>query len=36
MDDELTNGLVIAVFVFALAAIMAVLVFWKWRSCERD
>lgn len=27
MDDELTNGLVIAVFVFALAAIMAVLVF---------
>ncbi len=27
MDDELTDGLVIAVFVFALAAIMAVLVF---------
>jgi hypothetical protein len=27
MDDELTDGLVIAVFVFALAAIMDVLVF---------
>lgn len=27
MDDELTDGLVIAVFVFALAAVMAVLVF---------
>lgn len=27
MDDELTTGLVIAIFVFALAAIMAVLVF---------
>ena len=27
MDDEVTDGLVIAVFVFALAAIMAVLVF---------
>lgn len=27
MDGEVTDGLVIAVFVFALAAIMAVLVF---------
>lgn len=27
MDDELTDGLVIAIFVFALAAVMAVLVF---------
>lgn len=27
MDDEITDGLVAAVFVFALAAIMAVLVF---------
>lgn len=27
MDDEVTDGLVIAVFVFALAAVMAILVF---------
>lgn len=27
MDDELTTGLVIAIFVFALAAVMAILVF---------
>lgn len=27
MDDEVTDGLVIAVFVFALAAVMAALVF---------
>lgn len=27
MDDEITDGLVVAVFVFALAAIMAILVF---------